>query len=103
VIAERSFERIAGERAEIGIDFLDVEALEAAGFVGGEFESALAFDEDFAGFALRVFEGENGCSGFGVGERTLHGDEEFVAEWPRPATWRRRMPFWTSLDSSEAR
>src|SRR5258707_14337175 len=78
VIAERGFERIAGERAEIGIDFLDVEALEAIGFVGGEFESALAFDEDFAGFALRVFEGENGRSGLGVGERTLHGDEEFV-------------------------
>src|SRR5258705_5238883 len=78
VIAERGFERIAGKRAEIGIDFLDVEALEAAGFVGGEFESALAFDEDFAGFALRVFEGENGSGGFGVGERALHGDEEFV-------------------------
>src|SRR6266436_1402941 len=78
VIAERGFERIAGKRAEIGIDFLDVEALEAAGFVGGEFERALTFDEDFAGFALRVFEGENGSGGFGVGERALHGDEEFV-------------------------
>src|SRR6266436_635488 len=78
VITERGFERIAGERAEIGIDFLDVQALEATGFVGGEFESALAFDEDFAGFALRVFEGENRRNGFGVGERTLHGNQEFV-------------------------
>jgi len=46
--------------------------------VGGEFESALAFDEDFAGFALRIFERENGRGGFGVGERAFHADQEFM-------------------------
>src|SRR5882762_5490458 len=71
VIAERSFERIAEERAEIGIDFLDVEALEAAGFVGGEFESALAFDEDFAGFAQRET-GEVLVEGQGTLELAAH-------------------------------
>src|SRR5260221_10815994 len=74
MIAESGFERIAGEGAEVGIDFLDVEALEAAGFVGGEFKSALAFDEDFTSFALGVLEGDEGSSGFGVGERAFHGN-----------------------------
>src|ERR1051326_6992986 len=69
VITKGRLERKARERTQKWIYFLDVHALQAAGFFCGEFHGAGAFNKRFAGFALSLVEGYEWRIGSGVGDR----------------------------------
>src|SRR5208283_2844777 len=82
VITKRGLQRVARKSAEIRIHFLDVQALQAAGFIGRELESALAFHENFAGFALRILEGQDGGGCLGVVDGPFERNEKLVSAGP---------------------
>ena len=58
VVAKCRLHRKPRERTQIRICFLEIHALEAAGFLGREFNGSGAIDEHFASFALRIFKTE---------------------------------------------
>ncbi len=68
VISKCGLHRKPGQRAQVWIHFLEVHALEAARFRGGQLDRSGAFDKNFAGFTLRVPEAEKGCVGFCGGD-----------------------------------
>src|SRR5438445_6185121 len=82
VIAKCSLQRIARQRAQVRIYLSNVQALEAARFLGGEFECALSFDQNFARLALRIFETENGRACFRIVNGTFERNQELVRAGP---------------------
>ena len=79
MIAKSRLHRETCQRAQVGVGLLEIHALEAPCFLGGQLDRSGALDEDFPSFTLRVLEAEKRSVGFRVADGFFHGDEELVA------------------------
>src|SRR5258708_21131101 len=79
VIAKRRLQRITRKSPQIGIHFLDVQAFEATGFLGGQFDSTLPLHQNFTRVALRALESQDWRSGVGIIERAFERDQKLVS------------------------